>query len=750
MNAETVFHTTFRSPTGFFAKGSAYPINNRSVKLGSPGWYLFTVTVPNTKVSQGAFRLELSDAKRLRTLHLTKRSSNKLSTVVYLSPADQITLSFLQSVSGASFEISLRKISKDLVAVLALALGTWRTGLGAFGHRPSTLLTRNDLSKFMRSSRDRLAEKISMQLWSFKSDLPASDPTYAAWFEKYGATTKCLPSISGRGSPEGSNSLIRRSKELTIGVVMPVYKPDLVLLAEALESLRLQTYEAWELQICVDGHIDSDLTRVLDAYVSEDPRIAYQVLDANMGISKASNVALGNISSRCSLVAFMDQDDLLEPGAFSEIIKAKVDKPYLRLIYTDEDKIDALGMHSSPHFKTDWNPYLLLSYNYINHLCVMDIQLVRELGGLRSEFDGSQDYDLLLRATAKLHRSELLHIPKVLYHWRMVPGSVALEISSKAWAVDAGRKAVEDALTAMGRDASVVPAPQLPIFSRVHFELASTPKVSIVIPSRDNGALLVRCVESVLDKTDYVNFELLIVDNQSVLPYTAQVLETLSSTERVTVIEYDQPFNFSAINNWAINKVNGSVVCLLNDDTEVVDPGWLREMVSLVQFQEVGAVGAKLLYDDGTVQHAGVLLGQGGVAGHYFKFLDANEPGYFGRNQVTHCVSAVTGACLVVRKEVFDEVGGLDEANLGVAFNDVDLCLRIQERGYWNVFTPYSVLIHHESKSRGLRDAHSARHRKETEYMIQRWGDRLERDPFYNPNLTLDGPEFSLSSPPRQ
>ncbi len=566
---------------------------------------------------------------------------------------------------------------------------------------------------------------------------------YRAWLAAYGELTeKELELIK-------SEIAVWQSPP-KIAVLMPVYNPGKVCLQEAIESVLQQLYGHFELCIADDASTERYVAEVLEHYARKDQRIKVVFRKRNGHISAASNSALELVAA--DYVALMDHDDLLAADALYRVAKAIRQYPDAQLFYSDEDKMDLQGNRYAPYFKPDWNPELFLSHNFICHLGVYKTAGVKALGGFDSAFDGAQDYDLALRYVAALDNEQIIHIPRILYHWRAVEGSTANGIHEKPYAQALIEKAVSCALQQKQRAAEVFDHERLPGALRVRYLLPEAlPLVSIVIPTRNGFGLLRRCVESIFAKTQYTNYELLIIDNGSDDLVTLRYLQRLRDDERVTVIRDDSPFNYAALNNKAVAQARGEIIALLNDDLEVINGDWLDEMVSHAVHSEVGAVGAKLYYPDNTVQHAGVIVGLGGVAGHSHKHFLRDNPGFCGRLLLTQNLSAVTAACMLLRKEVFDAVGGFDEQNLSVAFNDVDLCLRIKEYGLNIVWTPYAELYHYESASRGYEDTpeKQARFNKEVAYMKQRWRKTLLSDPAYNPNLTVEREDFSFSWPPR-
>ncbi|TPJ68445.1 glycosyltransferase family 2 protein [Mesorhizobium sp. B2-7-1] len=529
-----------------------------------------------------------------------------------------------------------------------------------------------------------------------------------------------------------------------ISVLMPVYNTPEKLLREAIESVVAQIYENWELCIADDCSTKPHVRRVLNEYAKRDPRIKIVMRDENGHISRASNSALELVTGEW--VALLDHDDVLRPHALAEVALEIDRHPDAGLIYSDEDKIDSEGRRYDPCFKPDFSRELFRSQNYLNHLTIHRAENIRAVGGWRPGFEGSQDYDLNLRIFERIGSEKIRHIPKVLYHWRAVEGSTALDGSQKNYAYTAGLRALEEHVERMNVPAAAEEAPGAPCYRLRFFVPEPQPLVSLIIPTRDKVELLRGCVGSILEKTSYGNYEILIVDNGSVEEETLAYFSELEKAKNVRVLRYDKPFNYSAINNFAVGEAKGSIIGLVNNDIEVISPDWLTEMVSWAIQPDVGCVGAKLYYANDTIQHGGVIVGLGGVACHSHKDFPRDHPGYFFRLKVLQNLSAVTAACLLIRKSVFEEVDGLNEIDLTVAFNDVDLCLKVREAGYSNVWTPYAELYHLESVSRGVEDAPEkiARFNSEIAYMQKRWKKVIERDPFYSPNLTKGREDFSL------
>lgn len=522
-----------------------------------------------------------------------------------------------------------------------------------------------------------------------------------------------------------------------ISVVMPVYDTEKSDLQAAIASVKAQIYPDWELCIADDASTNPYILEILQTAEQSDPRIRVVYRPENGHISEASNSALE--MARGDFVALMDHDDLLSEHALFHVAKEIVEYPDVDLIYSDEDKIRADGSLAGPHFKPDWNEELFLTQNYINHLGVYRTSILRAIGGFRKGFEGSQDHDLALRFIARSDSSRIRHIPKILYHWRAYHGSGSFSDRALARAIDARQRAVREYL-AVREPTTTVSVIRGPYgCNRVIRELPSPiPLVSLVIPTRDRVELLQKCIGSIFDKTAYPRLEVLIVDNDSTDDETLSYFNEVTQAYPVRVLKYHGPFNYSAINNFAVAHAEGSVVGLVNNDVEVIAIEWLREMVAYAVLPHIGAVGARLLYSNGLVQHAGVVLGVGGIANHAHHGYPGTDSGYQARLQLPQYVSAVTGACLIVEKDKYLAVGGLDEVNLKVAYNDVDFCLKLEEKGFQTVFTPYATLFHHESASRGSDTSPQkiARLEQESEFMREKWGKVLERDKYYNENFS--------------
>lgn len=529
-----------------------------------------------------------------------------------------------------------------------------------------------------------------------------------------------------------------------ISVLLPVCDPRPEHLQQTIDSVRAQTFQNWKLCIADDASKNPEIRQILDKEARDDSRISLSYSEQRGGISAATNAAFAQSSA--PFVTCLDHDDLLAPVAIEACSRHLGTNPDCRLLFSDEDKIDMSENRFTPFFKPQrFSRELFYSSNYINHLTTHHAATVRQVGGWRSAYDGAQDYDLILRSLETIGEQSIHHIPLVLYHWRAAVGSTALNVGYKHYAIDAGRRALSEHLKRSGVEAEVTQIHGATY--RIRRTIARPfPKVSLLIPFRDRGDLLERCISSILGKTSYKNIEIILVDNGSSDAATLRLLERLKSSPLIRIFRDDRPFNYSQLNNLAASVADGEYLCMLNNDTEIITEDWLEEMLNFASVPEVGCVGATLLYPNRTIQHAGVVLGIGGVAAHVFLRRPEKDPGYFGRLTVPANYSAVTGACLMLRRSIFHEVGGLDELELPVAFNDIDLCLKVQARGYRNVVTPFAKLIHHESATRGRESTpeKQARFGREVETMRQRYGDLLDNDPWYSPNLSLDDGEFSL------
>jgi GT2 family glycosyltransferase len=513
-------------------------------------------------------------------------------------------------------------------------------------------------------------------------------------------------------------------------------------LSACLESVLAQSYPYWELCVAADSSTPSPAQALLGRYVAQDGRVKLKQCQTSRQRVETLNTSL---SLACGdYILLPHAGDKLPPHALYAVAEALQKHPTAQLIYSDQDRLDDRGRRCDPFFKPDWCPDLLYSQNYLSRLTIYRRSLVESVGGFHEGFQGGEEYDLALRCSASVTGETVLHIPQILCHSRIHAAPTHNGNAEHFDASEAGCRALQrffdnrsEKLTVSVIGAGLYrqqrPLPQCP------------PLVTLIIPTRDAYHILNKCIDSILTRTTYPNYEIIIVDNQTRCSQTLAYFDEISKHPKVRVLRYDQPFNYSAINNFAAQHAEGEVLGLVNNDVQVITPDWLSEMVAHVIRPEIGCVGAKLYYPDDTIQHAGVILGLGGVAGHSHKHAARSASGYFGRLKIVHNVSAVTGAALLIRKELFQLVGGLDEQQLAVTFNDVDLCLKVRHAGFYNLWTPFAELYHHESKTRGADKTpeKQARFKRECEVMQRRWKHELYKDPCYSPHLTLSREDYS-------
>lgn len=563
---------------------------------------------------------------------------------------------------------------------------------------------------------------------------------YAIWIRKYDT----LDTARLQALAHAARRLDKHS--VRISVLMVVGDAPEASLCRSVDSLLEQVWDDWELCVVHDVMRAPRVAQRLTEYARRDPRVR-AISTSNADVAMAFNAALAAADG--DFIAMLEVGDCLRPQALLRLAQVAVEDSRPALIYSDEDTCDNEGRRSEPHFKPDWNADLLRGQDYLGHLVAVSTSLVREVGGFRSGFEGSLVYDLTLRCSERVEAARIHHHAEILYH-RSHDKHDGVTPADAGSAESAGVRAVAEHLGRIGSVATVEALGRQHGFHRVRWPVPQPPpRISLIIPTRDHVQLLRQCVEGILAKSTYSDVELVVVDNRSSESAALHYLDDLSLRERVKVLRYDAPFNYSAINNWAARQCDGPLLGLVNNDVEVISPDWLEEMAGFALRQETGVVGAMLYYPDDTIQHAGMFLGVRGVAGHVYAGMPRGVQGYAGRALVAQELSAVTGACMLVRRAVFDEVGGLDES-LPIEFNDVDFCLRVRQRGYRNVWTPFAELYHHESVSRGSgvgkgRPARAAG----IALMRERWGDMLCLDPAYSPNLSLSGLNFELAFPPR-
>ena len=572
---------------------------------------------------------------------------------------------------------------------------------------------------------------------------------YRRWKQKKGEASKRLDF----GTKSFPNAEERRREEETvfpreikISVLVPLYNTPEKFLREMIDSVVTQTYKNWELCLA-DGSDDkhTDVGRICQEYIEKDSRIKYQKIEKNLGISGNTNVCFSMATG--NFIGLYDHDDVMHPSLLFECVKTVCEKD-ADYVYTDEATFTSPNLDDLIvlHFKPDYSPDNLRANNYICHFSMFDADLLKKTGLFRPEYDGSQDHDMILRLTEEA--KHVCHIPKILYYWRSHPNSVAADIGAKTYAIDAAKRAVHDHMRDYyGIEVEVESTRAFPTIFQIKYPINGEPLISIVIPNKDHVEDLRRCITSIEKKSTWKNYEIVVVENNSVEQSIRDYYKELESDPKVKIVTYEGGFNYSRINNVGVKETKGEYLLFLNNDTEVISPDWMEQLLMYAQRKDVGAVGAKLYYADNTIQHAGVVIGLGAhrSAGHTHYKMPREHLGYMGRLCYAQDVTAVTGACLMVKKSIYEEVDGLDES-FTISLNDVDLCLKIREKGYLNIFTPFAELYHYESKTRGMEEGEKLRrYERECAHFRDKWKEQLDAgDPYYNPNFSLDYSDFTL------
>ena len=572
---------------------------------------------------------------------------------------------------------------------------------------------------------------------------------YRRWKQKKGEASKRLDF----GTKSFPNAEERRREEETvfpreikISVLVPLYNTPEKFLREMIDSVVTQTYKNWELCLA-DGSDDkhTDVGRICQEYIEKDSRIKYQKIEKNLGISGNTNVCFSMATG--NFIGLFDHDDVMHPSLLFECVKTVCEKD-ADYVYTDEATFTSPNLDDLIvlHFKPDYSPDNLRANNYICHFSMFDADLLKKTGLFRPEYDGSQDHDMILRLTEEA--KHVCHIPKILYYWRSHPNSVAADIGAKTYAIDAAKRAVHDHMRDYyGIEVEVESTRAFPTIFQIKYPIDGEPLISIVIPNKDHVEDLRRCITSIEKKSTWKNYEIVVVENNSVEQSIRDYYKELESDPKVKIVTYEGGFNYSRINNVGVKETKGEYLLFLNNDTEVISPDWMEQLLMYAQRKDVGAVGAKLYYADNTIQHAGVVIGLGAhrSAGHTHYKMPREHLGYMGRLCYAQDVTAVTGACLMVKKSIYEEVDGLDES-FTISLNDVDLCLKIREKGYLNIFTPFAELYHYESKTRGMEEGEKLRrYERECAHFRDKWKEQLDAgDPYYNPNFSLDYSDFTL------
>jgi O-antigen biosynthesis protein len=592
---------------------------------------------------------------------------------------------------------------------------------------------------------DNMVDALFKQLWTLRDRVRRMTPPQTHKIEDYDAWAQQYQrALSAR--PSALDSLDQAKTQPLISLVCPTYRPRLKDFRAAVLSVIAQTYTKWQLIIVDDASKLPELSAAMDEFKRQDPRIQVVRMRSNAGISEATNAALKR--AKGDFVALFDHDDLLSPRALEFMVAAALTSD-AQMLYCDEDKIDDDGVFSDVNLKPDWNYRLLLSHNYVCHLVMIDRLMLEQVGGFRKTFDGAQDHDIILRLSEIIPPDRIVHVPLILYHWRKTPMSTASSIGTKQYAVDAGRLAVQDHLKRAGLEGHVRSQGDMTNYE-IDLIINDEPSVTIIVPYREHVDMTRACVDAIIAHTDYKNYTLLLIDNWSVTPESYEFARQMEALPNVTVLRVEEPFNYSRINNLAVRRTTSELILFMNNDVFVSTHNWLRTMVGeLLLDDRVGIVGNKLLYPEGLFQHGGVILGVGGVADHAHKGRHSDDPGYMKRAMSAQELSAVTAACMLCRRSAFDQVKGFDEVDLRVAFNDIDLCLKIGRAGYKIVWTPSSVAEHRESISRGddWNAERQSRFFHENEIMKLRWADELGNDPFYHPNFCRNGATFEMLAP---
>lgn len=710
----------------------------KEICVSSQSWILFEINVETTKKYLGKFYFDFgSDFNETNSLSFYYQSGEKIELIFFLQHVPKV-IRFDPMEQIGEFEITQFKFRHIDVEQ---AQNRMLDRLLKVHEQFEGLDTQSAWEKIQKKGMNIESDTLQYLSKLYKKTFIKNNKAiaYVDWIEK----------IEKQNTPsrrELTHFIERMQLRPLISVVIPVFNTPDVYLRACIESVLNQSYPYFELCIADDKSTQSHVQKTLQEYEHKDRRIKVTYREENGHISLASNSALE--LAHGEYIALLDHDDLLSEHALYYVALAINSNFKAKVLYSDEDKLDDFGKRYEPHFKSDWNPDLFFSQNYVSHLGVYKRDLLEAVGGFRKGVEGSQDQDLLLRCLPHIAKGEIVHIPHVLYHWRALEGSTALESGEKSYTTEAGIKALIDYFDSQGLASVKVEANSVPNTYRIEWPVPQPePLVSLLIPTRDRRDLVEAVVRSILKKTTYNNYEILILDNGSVEFETLAFFNTVQNEEiRVRVIRYDHPFNYSAINNFGVEHAKGDLIGLINNDIEVISPDWLSEMVSHAVRPEIGCVGAKLYYSNDTVQHGGVILGIGGVANHSHKNSSRNFPGYFSRLVCTQNYSAVTAACLIVERSIYEKVSGLDEVNLKVAFNDVDFCLKVREAGYRNLWTPYAELYHHESVSRGAEDTpeKQARANAEVNFIKSKWGVLLTEDPYYSPHLTKDREDFSI------
>lgn len=703
------------------------------------GWYFIELEVKYPNHTSQTAKLYPHDGKGFDekiAISITHRQHKPTYKVIYL-PKKTKSIRFDPVETKIDFTIKQFKIYRiPQIEAIRIILKRISHLHSNHNHKSSKENKQTLITLRKKNKQDWRDNILSIYEETFSSTI--QDISYEKWIENVEPTQ----------FQESTEILESLTYKPLISILLPCYNSNLNYLEQCIKSVQKQSYTNWQLCITDDASPHVEHLVVIQEAKKNDARIKFTQKTKNGHISACSNTCLSMATGH--YVLLLDHDDLLPEHSLLYLVNALQGNDDFLLIYADEDKVDDSANRFDPHFKPEWNQDLLYSQNYIGHPVLFKTQRVNNLGGFRIGTEGSQDHDLLLRYTANITASQVHRIPKILYHWRVHKESTAAHPDAKDYTTQAGIKALQHIFSTLQYKIKISQG-EFSNTYRIHWPLPEQlPLVTLIVPTHNGYEILKTCITSILEKTNYKSYEILIVNNRTDCELTLSFIKnTVQNNHQVQMINWDYPFNFSAINNFAASHAKGSIIGLINNDIEVISPDWLTEMVSHAIRPDIGCVGSKLYYPNNTVQHAGVILGIGGIAGHAHKYYDKQQPGYFSRLHLIQNLSAVTAACLIVRKEIYDQVSGLDQKNLPIAFNDVDFCIRVREAGYRNLWTPYAELYHHESVSRGAEDTPEKQKRAITEikYMQSKWGELLQKDPAYNPNLTLDHEDFSLKIP---
>jgi len=717
---------------------------NLNIDLDSPlpkNWYELTISVKDIVLNIMYPRLYFNTGKGFNeeeSVLLPQPEKDQIKWLIYL-PSN--VYQFRLDPTTEPGEFSIHNIELKSLSRYAAALKKFK----ALQYKTKTEKNNATLTLLKAFTKQGLPG-IKKELWDGAIlTAPVSVIGYNKWVALY-------DTIKEKDISKMKQKVIGFKYKPLISIIVPIYNPDLIFLEKAIKSVLNQVYSHWELCLADDASPNEDVKKILKSYSKKDSRIKVIFREKNGHISEASNSAISIATGE--YIALLDQDDELRPHSLYMIAKELNKDRNLCLLFSDEDKIDKNSHRFNAYFKPEWSLDLLYGQNYVSHLGVYKTSIVKEIGGFRKGYEGSQDYDLVLRFIEKIKPTQIKKINAVLYHWRAIPGSTALAAGSKLYAYDSAVRAIQDHLDRTKQNAMVYQLPGYLGLYRVKYSLPSVlPKVSLIIPTKDKVDILDNCIQSIIKKTTYSNYEIIIIDNDSKEEKSKIYFKKLEQkNQNIKVISYKKPFNYSAINNLGVQNSKGSILGFINNDIEIISEDWLEEMVSHALRKEVGAVGAKLYFSNNTVQHAGLIVGLGGVAGHILKHTSRTSPGYFGRALLTQNFSAITAACIIMRKELFEKVGGFNEKDLKVAYNDVDLCLKLRENGYLILWTPFAELYHLESISRGLDDTPEkiARFKSEIQYMEKTWKTHELNDPYFNPNLDKHAEDYGLAFPEKK